>query len=102
MAKANFEQMVRLCASPIEGADDEILDIQKKSTHDVSHELVRQVTSPNTLVREQVCYCVIIILYLDIIHVFIVLFLLHDNKNNKQDEKQHSRVTIKHFFYLGI
>ena len=28
--------------------------MQKKSFHDVTHELVRRVTSPNTTVREQV------------------------------------------------
>ena len=54
MAKSNFEQMLRLCASEVDSADTDLVDVQKKSLHDVSHELVRQVTSPNTLVREQV------------------------------------------------
>lgn len=53
MAKSNFEQMLRLCASEVDGTDTDLVDVQKKSFHDVSHELVRQVTSPNTLVREQ-------------------------------------------------
>ena len=56
MAKSNFEQMLRLCASEVDSADTDLVDVQKKSLHDVSHELVRQVTSPNTLVREQVLF----------------------------------------------
>ena len=54
MAKSNFEQLLSLCASEVASADTDLVDVQKKSLHDVSHELVRQVTSPNTLVREQV------------------------------------------------
>ena len=47
-----------LCATPIQISEDEerrreIEIIQEKSLHDVTHELVRQVTSPNTCVREQ-------------------------------------------------
>ena len=47
-----------LCATPIQITEDEerrreIEIIQEKSLHDVTHELVRQVTSPNTCVREQ-------------------------------------------------
>lgn len=64
MAKSNLEKMLTLCADPIvvpePGADEEeirskeeLQNIQKKSLHDVIHELVRQVTSPNTYVREQ-------------------------------------------------
>ena len=56
MAKANLEQMVRLCAKtiPADDGNEELLAAQKKSLYDVIHELVRLVTSPNTLVREQV------------------------------------------------
>lgn len=54
MAKSNFEQMLRLCASELGEADSAMKEVQDKSYHEVSHELVRQVTSPNTLVREQV------------------------------------------------
>lgn len=55
MAKANLEKMLLLCATPISEATStpELLSAQKKSLHDVTHELVRQVTSPNTTVREQ-------------------------------------------------
>lgn len=56
MAKSNFEQMLRLCAADVGGSDVEVKPIQDKSFHDVSRELVRQITSPNTLVREQVRY----------------------------------------------
>ncbi|XP_048245320.1 transformation/transcription domain-associated protein-like isoform X4 [Haliotis rufescens] len=54
-AKSNLEKMLILCAKDIEPDQktDELIAAQKKSFHEVTHELVRQVTSPNTLVREQ-------------------------------------------------
>jgi len=57
LAKANLEQMLKLCAEPLSGdnASEELVVAQTMSLHDVIHELVRQVTSPNTLVRDQVC-----------------------------------------------
>ena len=51
MAKSNLEKMITLCASPLK--ETELLTAQKKSLYDVTHELVRQVTSPNSMVREQ-------------------------------------------------
>lgn len=56
LAKYNLENMLIKCATEIEGdkASEEILLAQKKSLHEVVHELVRQITSPNTIVREQV------------------------------------------------
>ena len=62
MAKLNLEKMLKLCASPItmvatnpeeEVKLQEMKAIQQKSLYDVIRELVRQVTSPNTYVREQ-------------------------------------------------
>ena len=63
MAKSNLEKMLTLCAEPIPTPETmteeeeiklkELKAIQEKSLHDVIHELVRQVTSPNTYVREQ-------------------------------------------------
>ncbi len=77
MAKSNLEKMLILCATPLNESDypnnfDEMKvikkinlkkvvkfqnsvfqAIQEKSLHDVIHELVRQVTSPNSYVREQ-------------------------------------------------
>ena len=58
MAKSNLEKMLVLCATPISVTEDEerrqeMTSMQEKSLHDVTHELVRQVTSPNTCVREQ-------------------------------------------------
>ena len=55
LAKSNLENMLTMCAKTPEGeiATEELLQVQKKSFHDVTYELVRQVTSPNTLVREQ-------------------------------------------------
>ena len=49
--------MLRLCARPLtpeEAKDDDLQAAQTKSMHDVVHELVKQVTSPNKLVREEV------------------------------------------------
>ena len=61
LAKTNLENMLTMCAKAIEG-DEELKTMQKKSFHDVTHELVRRVTSPNTTVREQVwlqsCACI--------------------------------------------
>lgn len=59
IAKTLLEKMLMTCASPppataMEGASrEELLAAQKKSVNEVTHELVRQVTSPNTLVRQQ-------------------------------------------------
>ncbi len=48
--------MLVLCSKEVPPApgSDEVRSAQRKSLYDVIHELVRQVTSPNTLVREQV------------------------------------------------
>ena len=55
MAKNNLERMLQVCGGPLEGVSntEEMKQIQAKSLQDVTHELVRQVTSPNTTVREQ-------------------------------------------------
>lgn len=54
LAKSNLDSMLTMCARKLEGenASEELLYVQKKSFHDVTYELVRQVTSPNTTVRE--------------------------------------------------
>ncbi|KAJ9592433.1 hypothetical protein L9F63_015849, partial [Diploptera punctata] len=59
MAKANLEKMLISCAAPVErdGTNDDVVNAQQKSLFEVTHELVRQVTSPNTLVREQAMHC---------------------------------------------
>ena len=58
--RSNLEKMLTLCAKPLppEEPDEgenlrELRELQRKSLHDVIHELVRQVTSPNNHVREQ-------------------------------------------------
>ena len=54
MAKTNLRHMLTLCAKTLpDGSSPDLANSQKKSLHDVIHELVRQVTSPNTLVRDQ-------------------------------------------------
>ena len=54
MAKANLEEMLRVCVnSGGQDCNPELLEAQNKSLYEVTHELVRQVTSPHTMVREQ-------------------------------------------------
>ncbi|XP_058123036.1 transcription-associated protein 1 [Anopheles ziemanni] len=54
MARTFLEKMLRICMTPLEKdcKNEELLATQKKAMYDVIHELVRQVTSPHTLVRE--------------------------------------------------
>ena len=57
MAKSNVDLVLKLCATPPTGADAEnpkLAVAQQKAFHDVTRELVREVTSPNQTVREQV------------------------------------------------
>ncbi|XP_077513657.1 transcription-associated protein Nipped-A isoform X4 [Amblyomma americanum] len=54
MAKTNLEKMLALCGAPLPAdAPDDLRAAQRKSLHEVSLELVRQVTSPNACVRQQ-------------------------------------------------
>lgn len=55
MAKLYMEQMLTVCMVPLENdcKNEELLKTQNKAIYEVIHELVRQVTSPNALVREQ-------------------------------------------------
>lgn len=55
MAKANLEKLLTVCATPIEnsGSNEDLINAQKKSLYEVTHELVRLVTGSNTLVRQQ-------------------------------------------------
>ncbi|XP_052826902.1 transformation/transcription domain-associated protein [Octopus bimaculoides] len=53
LAKNNMKNMLILCAKEIPDATNDLLAVQKQSFHDVTLELVRQVTSSNTLIREQ-------------------------------------------------
>lgn len=54
MAKANLEKMLRVCVDPgIQEGSAELREAQNKSLYEVTRELVRQVTSPHTIVREQ-------------------------------------------------
>lgn len=54
MAKTNLEKMLIVCVKPLENADETTFKKQKDALSKVTHELVRQLTSPHTLVREQV------------------------------------------------
>lgn len=53
-AKTYLEKMLRICMVPLDNEckNEELINTQNKAMYDVIHELVRQVTSPHTLVRE--------------------------------------------------
>ncbi|KAJ7305883.1 hypothetical protein JRQ81_010249, partial [Phrynocephalus forsythii] len=55
MAKTTLEQLLIRCATPLKDEEktEEILTAQEKSFHHVTHDLVREVTSPNSTVRKQ-------------------------------------------------
>ncbi|XP_060534319.1 transcription-associated protein 1 [Cylas formicarius] len=54
MAKENLQKMlVVLVTPPPDGSDDETVGLQQKALNTVTRELVHQVTSPHTMVREQ-------------------------------------------------
>eukprot|EP00061_Rhincodon_typus_P013911 g40579.t1 len=55
MAKTTLEQLLIRCATPLkdEEKSEELLAAQEKSFHHVTHDLVREVTSPNSTVRKQ-------------------------------------------------
>uniref|UniRef100_A0A803TE16 Transformation/transcription domain associated protein n=1 Tax=Anolis carolinensis TaxID=28377 RepID=A0A803TE16_ANOCA len=55
MAKTTLEQLLIRCATPLKDEEkaEDILAAQEKSFHHVTHDLVREVTSPNSTVRKQ-------------------------------------------------
>ncbi|XP_071767936.1 transformation/transcription domain-associated protein isoform X1 [Centroberyx gerrardi] len=55
MAKTTLEQLLVRCATPLKDEEktEELLAAQDKSFHMVTHDLVREVTSPNSTVRKQ-------------------------------------------------
>ncbi len=55
MAKTTLEQLLVRCATPLKDEEktEELLSAQDKSFHLVTHDLVREVTSPNSTVRKQ-------------------------------------------------
>lgn len=63
-AKSNLENMIMLCAETSDTKDLELATIQKKALTEVTYELIRQVSSPTDLLRQQVgeiftlCACV--------------------------------------------
>lgn len=54
MAKVNLEKMLQICMTPLDKdcKNEELITTQNKAMYDVIHELVRQVTSPHTILRE--------------------------------------------------
>ncbi|GAB6032800.1 hypothetical protein CHUAL_012003 [Chamberlinius hualienensis] len=55
MAKGSLEKMLTLCAAPIPltPENEDLIAVQAKSLHEVTQELVKQITSPVACVREQ-------------------------------------------------
>ncbi|XP_028844478.1 transformation/transcription domain-associated protein isoform X1 [Denticeps clupeoides] len=55
MAKTTLEQLLVRCATPLKDEEktEDLLNAQDKSFHLVTHDLVREVTSPNSTVRKQ-------------------------------------------------
>lgn len=54
-AKKNLENMLRKAASPLDqNSGSQLQALQKKAIHEVTYELIRQVTSPNDLLRNHV------------------------------------------------
>jgi len=48
--------MLRKAASPLDhNSGSQLQALQKKAIHEVTYELIRQVTSPNDLLRNHVC-----------------------------------------------
>jgi transformation/transcription domain-associated protein len=53
MAKEYLANMLNICMVQLpESSSEELITLQRKATYDVTHELVRRITSPHTLVRE--------------------------------------------------
>lgn len=55
-AKSNLENMIRLCAETSDTKDLELATVQKKALTEVTYELIRQVSSPTDLLRQQAMY----------------------------------------------
>lgn len=47
--------MMQLCR-PVDPENTELTTVQKKALSEVTYELIRQITSPTDLLREQVCH----------------------------------------------
>lgn len=58
MAKSNLEKMVHFCGGFVEktGNDDDLITAQEKALFEVTNELMLQVTSSNTMIREHSMY----------------------------------------------
>ncbi|EDW01948.1 GH20167 [Drosophila grimshawi] len=55
ITKSYMKTMLEICLSPISAnsRNDELEELQSKATYEVIHELVRHITSPNSIVREE-------------------------------------------------
>ncbi|KAH8256520.1 hypothetical protein KR032_001949, partial [Drosophila birchii] len=55
ITKNYMKTMLEICLSPISGSykADDLKELQAKATYEVIHELVRHITSPNAIVREE-------------------------------------------------
>lgn len=53
LAREYLANMLNICMVPLaDNSNDELISLQRKAMFDVTHELVRRITSPHSLVRE--------------------------------------------------
>lgn len=70
--------MLRKAASPLDqNSGSQLQALQKKAIHEVTYELIRQVTSPNDLLRNHVCILLYKIKYYKKIMPVILCFYLY-------------------------
>ncbi|XP_065334181.1 transformation/transcription domain-associated protein isoform X2 [Cloeon dipterum] len=96
VAKNLLERMLTTCVAPppLEHKDrEELLAVQKKSLYEVTHELTRQVTSPNTLVRQQAMH---LLKLLADLQGMTVTAVLEPHKNILQDIIPPRRHLLRH------
>lgn len=66
--------MLRKAASPLDqNSGSQLQALQKKAIHEVTYELIRQVTSPNDLLRNHVCiyYYIMYFIFYSLLFFFL-------------------------------
>ncbi|KAM3859386.1 transformation/transcription domain-associated protein isoform 3-T3 [Diretmus argenteus] len=75
MAKTTLEQLLLRCATPLKDEEktEELLAAQDKSFHMVTHDLVREVTSPNSTVRKQAMHSLQVLAQVTVKSVTVIM-----------------------------
>lgn len=69
--------MLKKAASPLDqNSSSQLQVLQKKAIHEVTYELIRQVTSPNDLLRNHVCIFSFKYFFLKVFNCICQYFLL--------------------------